>query len=192
MSPRKRSKKPLSSKVTARFPELARKRGERELIRRFLVVCEDGKSAVNYFLALRSFLRLSPQSLVIKGSEDHTQPIQVVTRAVELMVGAAAETSATEPFDQVWCVIDGDFGSKINNARVKATAKGVRLAVSTKCFEYWVLLHFEEYDKASLDCGSLVSTLRAKHIPDYAKGSCDFQKIVESVREAARRAKKLR
>ena len=55
--------------------------------------------------------------------------------------------STTEQFDEVWCAIDGDFGDKISNAR--ATANGVKLAISTMWFEYGVLLHFVENDRAS-------------------------------------------
>jgi RloB-like protein len=90
-------------------------------------------------------------------------------------------------------VIDGDYGSKINNARNKANAKGIELAISTKCFEYWVLLHFEENDTSTLDCDALVHTLRSKrHVSEYEKGKCDFRDIVGRVRIACARAEKLR
>ena len=114
---------------------LKRLSGVRDLQKRFLIVCEDGKSAPNYFEALKKHLDLSATSIQVAGSAGHTQPIQVVARAVELMDQAADAESGTEPFDEVWCVIDGDYGSKINNARAKGESEGVGLAISTKCFE---------------------------------------------------------
>ena len=92
----------------------------------------------------------------------------------------------------MWCVIDGDYGDKINNARAKARANRVQLAISTMCFEYWVLLHFEESDTSTMDCDALVRSLKSKHLPQYEKGTCDFHDIVKCVRDACKRAETLR
>ena len=121
---------------------------------------------------MKDHFKLSAASIEIAGSEGHTQPIQVVERAIEIAASAAERDSGTVPFEQVWCAIDGDYGHKIANARSKAKANRIQLAISTMCFEYWVLLHFEEYDKSTIDCDALVSTLRKKHLPQYAKGTC--------------------
>ena len=192
MSKGKQQKKPLSKATVALLEQLKRLSGVRDLPKRFLIVCEDGKSAPNYFQALKKHFKLSATSIQVVGSAGHTQPIQVVARAVALKDNAADPESGTEPFDEVWCVIDGDYGAKINNARGKATAKGVELAISTKCFEYWVLLHFEESATPTIDCDTVVSSLRKKHLPKYQKGSCDFRTIVEHVLDAGKRAEKLR
>jgi hypothetical protein len=192
MSRRGNSGKLLSKATVALLEQLRRRRGERDLEKRFLIVCEDGKSAPNYFEALKEHFKLSATSIEIAGSEGHTQPVQVVARAVEIKKRAASPNSGTVPFDQVWCAIDGDYGQKIANARSKALANGIRLAISTKCFEYWILLHFEENDKATIDCDALVSTLRKKHLSQYTKGKCDFSSTVKHVRDACTRAEKLR
>jgi RloB-like protein len=192
MSKSKGEKKPLSKKTLALLDQLKRKRGIRELGKRFLIVCEDGKSAPNYFEALKKHYNLSAMSVRVVGSGGSTQPIQVVTRAVELKKNAEEAESGTVPFSQVWCVIDGDYGDKIVNARAKATANSVKLAISTKCFEYWLLLHYEENDSSTLDCDALVSSLRDKHVPGYEKGTCEFHDMVTRVEDAVARAEKLR
>jgi len=192
MSKGRNQKKPLSKKSLYLIRDLQRRLGVRELEKRFLIVCEDTKSAVNYFNALKAHFRLSATSVKVAHSDGHTQPTQVVEKAVELKFLATGPNSGTEPFDQVWCVIDGDYGDKISNARNKADSQGVELAISTMCFEYWVLLHFEENDKATLDCDALVRKLKRKPIPDYQKGSCDFRDVVKNVRDACKRAEKLR
>ena len=84
------------------------------------------------------------------------------------------------------------YGTKINNARAKAKAKGLELAISTKCFEYWVLLHFERSATPTADCDKVVSSLRKKHLPQYEKGTCEFHEIVKRVHDARNRAEKLR
>lgn len=192
MSGRGRARKPQSKAVAALIAQLKRRRGERSLQKRFLIVCEDDKSAPNYFNALKKHFNLSAASVKVAGSDGHTQPIQVVERAVEIKKSAARPNSGTVPFEQVWCVLDGDYGNKIVNARSKAKAHGVDLAISTMCFEYWVLLHFEENDKATIDCDAIVSSLKKKHVPQYTKGKCDFSAIVVHVRDASARAEKLR
>ncbi len=192
MSKGKKLKRPLSKATVALLEQLQRRRGLRDLPKRFLIVCEDDKSAPNYFEALKKHFSLSAASIQVAGSGGNSQPIQVVARAVELKERAADPDSGTEPFDQVWCVIDGDYGEKINNARAKAKANAVELAISTKCFEYWVLLHFEENDTSTLDCDALVHSLRKKHLPQYEKGTCDFREIVKRVRDASKRAEKRR
>jgi len=192
MSKGKKHKKPLSKTTMALLEQIKRRSGQRDLPNRFLIVCEDHKSAPNYFEALKKHFNLSATSIQVVGSGGRTQPLQVVTRAVELKENAADEESGTEPFDEVWCVIDGDFGDKINNARAKAKAKGVELAISTKCFEYWVLLHFEESATPTTNCDAVVTSLRKKHLPKYEKGSCDFRAIVKQVHVARERAEKLR
>jgi hypothetical protein len=186
MSNRGKPKKPLS-KIAALHEQLRRRHGERDLEKRFLIVCEDDRSAPNYFEALKKHFKLSAASIEVAGSKGHTQPIQVVERAI-----AAEPDSGTVPFEQVWCVIDGDFGHKIANAQSKAMANEVQLAISTMCFESWVLLHFEEYDKSTTDCDTLVVTLQKRHLLQYTKGKCDFRPIVLHVRDACTRAEKLR
>ena len=123
-----------SPRTRSLINELKRRRGERELAKRFLIVCEDHKSAPNYFKALKKHFSLSATSVEVAGSGGNSQPSQVVNRAVETQAFAAKRDSGTVPFDQVWCVIDGDYGSKIHNARAKARSNGVELAISTMCF----------------------------------------------------------
>lgn len=185
-------KKPLSKATSALNEQLRRKHGTRDLAKRFLIVCEDSKSAPNYFKALKKHFNLTAASIQVADSGAHTQPNQVVGRAIE-MKNAASDDDGTEPFDHVWCVIDGDFGKeKISRARLIAKANDIKLAISTQCFEFWVLLHFEECDTSHLKCDAVVRELRKRHLPKYAKGTCDFGEIVKSVPMACERAKRLR
>lgn len=191
MTKAKKPKRPLSKSTTALLDQLKRRRGVRDLAKRFLIVCEDEKSAPNYFRALKKEFNLTAASVEVVGSGGNSQPIQIVKRAIEVQK-AAAKAESTEPFEQVWCVLDGDYGNEINNARASAEENKIRLAISTKCFEYWVLLHFEQSAVPSVNCRAIVSSLRKKHVPDYEKGSCDFQKIVQYVHDASKRAESLR
>lgn len=103
MSKRKNPKKPISKKTQSLLKDLQRKRGVRELAKRFLIVCEDDKSAPNYFHALKKSFNLTATSIVVVGSGGHSQPSQVVKRAIARKANAAKAGGGTEPFDQVWC-----------------------------------------------------------------------------------------
>lgn len=192
MSKGNKTKKPISKKTTSLIEQLRRRSGVRDLPERFLIVCEDDKSAPNYFEAMKKHFNLSATSIKVAGSGGNSQPIQVVERAIELKQRADKPESGTEPFAHVWCVIDGDYGSKINNARAKAKANDVKLAISTQCFEYWVLLHFEESAAPTEHCEAVIRILKKNHILKYEKGKCDFRDIVKNVHEACKRAEKLR
>jgi hypothetical protein len=182
-------RKQISKATEALLQSLQRRRGELDLAKRFLIVCEDRKSALNYFKALKKQFSLSATSVEVTHSDNRTQPIQVVEHAINF--AKVVEDNGGDPFEEVWCVIDGDFGNKIASARKKAKANKVQLAISTMCFEYWVLLHFEENDKMAKNCKDHVKLLK-KHLPKYDKGKCDFVPIVTKVRDACKRAEKLR
>ncbi len=132
----KRVKKPQAKKTLTLLQRMQRRRGIRELEKRFLIVCED-EIRPELFQLLHTCRKTLATKVVVCGSGGNTQPVQVVKCACERKAAAEKEDSGTEPFDQVWCVIDGDYGTEINNARSKARAQGVELAISTKCFEYW-------------------------------------------------------
>ncbi len=157
-----------------------------------MIVCEDQKSAPNYFNALKKHLNLSATSIRVVGGRGRSAPIQIVDRAVKLKNEAESKDSGTLPFDYVFCVIDGDYGAKIKDARGNADRNQIQLAISTKCFEYWILLHFEENNKPTLNCAETVGFLKNGHIRDYEKGSCDFRDVVTRVGDACERAEKFR
>ena len=193
MSRPQKPTKPQSKKVSHLLDQLRRKRETRETAKRFLIVCEDDKSAPNYFEALKKFLNLSATSIKVVPSGGRSQPIQVVTKAIETKKLSMSPESGTEPFERVWCVIDGDYGQKVKDARVVAEKSGgINLAVSTMCFEYWVLLHGKVIGTPTANCDETIKMVKEKYLPNYTKGSFNFDEVIPLFREAAERAKKLR
>ncbi len=70
----KKQKKPLSKKTVTLLQQLKRTQGIRELAKRFLIVCEDTKSAPSYFEFLKKHFSLSAASIEIAGSGGKSQP----------------------------------------------------------------------------------------------------------------------
>lgn len=192
MSKRGSRKKPISKKTASLLDQLARSQGRRDLNKRFLVVCEDVVSAPAYFKALKGFKKWTATFVKEVGSDGHTQPRQVVERAIELCERAKRPDAGTEPFGEIWCVLDGDYGSKIAEARSLASTHGIELAITTQCFEYWLLLHFVQSAKPVIKCSEHIAQLKESHVPDYDKGKCDYLQFVTNVDQACKWAEELR
>ena len=191
MSKGKGRSKIVPPKLLALQSQLRRDRGERNIEKRILIVCEDEKSAPNYFYALKKYLNLSAASIEVAGSGGNTQPMQVVKKAADLRGRSFRDDSGTMPFNSVWALVDGDYGKKVGVARIEAKKNGVNLVVTTQCFEYWVVLHYEDYQSPDNKCDDVVRYLK-KHDSMYSKGACNFKDIVSKYTIASNRAKTLR
>jgi len=162
------------------------RKSTREISKRILIVCEDQKSSPNYFRALVKEYRLSAAQVEVV-SADRSSPLSVVTEA-KARQDSARQSEGTLEFDEVWCVIDGDYGKQIPPARTIAANAQINLAVSTQCFEFWLLLHFADKAAGHPSCEGHIRDLK-KFVNDYQKGSFNFSEIVKNVGVAAKRAK---
>jgi RloB-like protein len=117
----------------------------------FLIVTEGEVTEPVYFELLRCELDLLVVRIkVLPG--DATDPRSVVLTAERLAKEQQRKArkgllGISEPskFDHVWAVVDTDVAvrNKIwNDVQQLATARKVKLAHSTPCFEFWLLLHF--------------------------------------------------
>ena len=178
-----------SKKIQHVAEQLKRKRGTRDARPRFLICFEDGKSAPRYFDALRKHRGFTRESFVVDFDSSGTDPASVVQRANELKSRLSREdTFSEDDGDQVWCVVDIDQHSTMKDAQKLAQSAAIELAISNPCFEYWVLLHFEESAHLVADCAELIRRYLRKHIADYNKGRTDFSAIVDQADVAAERA----
>ncbi|MFJ3790150.1 RloB family protein [Kitasatospora sp. NPDC090091] len=110
----------------------------REQERRFLVYCEGEVTEKIYLRGLVRDLRDKPISLKIGNS--HGEPWSLVSSAV------AHAARADELFDEVWCVLDVEAPQQapsLDRALRLARANDVKCALSSPCFEVWLLLHFD-------------------------------------------------
>ncbi|MDY6785829.1 MAG: RloB family protein [Cyanobacteriota bacterium] len=119
---------------------------QRNLARRFLIVCEGTATEPNYFYGLskstdrkKFFIKIVPAGRVT---------LSLVKEAVKLK-------EEDEEYDEVWCVFDRDFKAESKNqqnfnaAITLAQKEGIKLAISNDAFELWYLLHFEYYSSAT-------------------------------------------
>ncbi len=116
-------------------------RGEntREVKPRFLMICEDGKSAPAYF----NDFRLTSATVVPVGTGFNTISL------VEEAISYRDRHGFTGKRDITWVVMDRDSFPKDNydNAFRKAKANGIEVCFSNECIEVWFLMHFTESSK---------------------------------------------
>ena len=127
-----------------RAASLKRRRHVREPERRFHIYCEGTKTEPAYFKALRSqFSRVQLEVIPVGGD-----PMQVASKAIEHRRRSRRDRqSSFEETDQVWAVFDRDRHTTHAAALDACRRAGVHVASSDPCFELWLALHFEPYDK---------------------------------------------
>lgn len=129
----------------------------------FLIVTEGTVTEPVYFELLLDGLELSRVSVrVVPG--DHSDPRHVIRTADRIALeqqkkAAKKQLGIGEPedFDHVWAVIDTDVAVRTgiwNEVVQLAVARKVKLAHSTPCFEFWLLLHFGMTTRGDLPDGT--------------------------------------
>lgn len=167
---------------------------------RTLIVAEGEKTEPNYFLEVRQLLRLPAASVVIHPSADGTDSLKVVNYAERIFSeGDSHKKIAPRAFDAVYAVFDRDDHQYYSQALKRAESLNGKLRNDNKqliefkaipsvpCFEFWLLLHFEEIDHP-IDRFEVYERLK-HHLPDYEKGSLStFANTRAGLSEACKRA----
>lgn len=147
----------------------------RDPVTLILIVCGGEVIEPAYFHGLRRHLR------------DPATKSTVTVRPEDPKRVAAFAARQRADYDQIWCVLDVDEFDYSEAIRIARTSK-IDLAVSNPCFEYWLLLHFENCDGALTGFRAVEKRLK-KHLPTYDKSALRFADYIEGVEEAVRRAK---
>ena len=142
----------------------------------FLIVTEGQVTEPVYFELLRKDLQLPAVRIRVEPGHAPDPRHVIETAAAEVMNhGRRArkkQLGNAEPlrFDQVWAVVDTDVAvwqGFWNEVVSLAAARKVRLAHSTPCFEFWLLLHIQGFTTRS----DLVNGDVAKSAVKHALGS---------------------
>ncbi|WP_433869665.1 RloB family protein [Saccharopolyspora sp. CA-218241] len=121
-----------------------------------------------------------PESARVTGQCTAVDPATLVRKAVKI------RELHSRDYDEVWCVVDVD-SFDLAPALAAARKAGVQVAVSNVCFEYWLLLHFEDSGEAFRDGSEVIRRLR-RHVAHYDKTTLDFADFAPGVAAAVQRA----
>jgi hypothetical protein len=158
-----------------------RRRSVRSSLPVLLIVCSGESTEQAYLDGLRSSVR--NKVVQVKLDSKPRAPLQVVDYAIK------RRRQSLEEVDELWCVFDVDH-YEIDGAVRLAAEQNVELAISTPCFELWLLLHLEDCATHLADYKAVARRLK-KHLPKYDKRRLDFGDYVTGVADAIRRAEKL-
>jgi hypothetical protein len=174
----------------ARSSDLKRKPASRDPKTRFTIFCEGKNTEPDYLAAIK---RLHRDSIIdIEIIPNAGVPYTQAQRAIEaatLRGFFKKQKESYERNDQLWVVFDRDEHPRYDEAVALCAAKKINVARSNPCFELWLILHYQDYDKPG-DRHQLQSHLQTIDTQYDAKGrklaACDS--VLANLETAERRA----
>lgn len=106
------------------------------------IFCEGEKTEPFYINGyIQTFVNPERKTVVTIEKTRKNTPVQLVEVAIQ-----AKESRVSLPNDEFWVVYDRESIAKYSDtlhakARQRATSKGIKVALSNVCFEYWLLIH---------------------------------------------------
>ncbi len=152
----------------------------RDLVQRFLIVCEGVKTEKLYFEAFK--VPKDVRSIQVVGTGRNT--VSVVQEAIKLKNG--------QDYDQVWCVFDVEeyAPEAVHQAIRLAKKNGIHVACSNQAFELWYLLHFSYFNTAT-DRPQYYKKLSESLRFPYEKNICIYKDLIERQAFALANARRL-
>lgn len=157
----------------------------------FLIVTEGEVTEPVYFDLLVADLQLSAVRVRVQPG-DASDPRHVIRTAereakAQVRKHRSGQLANDEPakFDQVWAVIDTDVAVRSgiwNDVKQLADARKVKLAHSTPCFEFWLLLHLVYTTRADLvDGDSAKRAFKEELGQDYSTNKAIAKEAISSI-----------
>lgn len=174
-----------------RFKNLRRRVEIKPPNRKIVIYSEGEKTEYDYFNAMKRFF---PSVLVdievIKGAG---VPFTIAKNAAQAAKSARRQDrhQSYAKRDEFWAVFDRDEHPKVPEAISHCRDAGVKVAFSEPCFELWLILHFQDYDKPDHrhDVQRYLETLCDKY-DRVKRKTTDCDKLMERVIEAEGRAER--
>jgi hypothetical protein len=158
-----------------------------------LVFCEGARTEPGYFTA---FMRTCRDALILvetiaPAGVPYTLAQSAAQRARELCLSRRSRKplNSFEESDEVWAVFDRDEHPRHADAIRLCEDVGVKMGRSNPCFELWLILHIESFDRPD-DRGGVqrhLRGLRSEYDPSQGK-ACNCTDLVARVEEAEVRA----
>ena len=167
--------------------KLNRRQPTRNPIQKIVIACEGSKTEPGYFESIRRELRLRTLQIIVLRHQGRTDPRSIIERVIEERKEMKSNQAWTEG-DSAWAVFDGDehieqSPDKWRSAIDLATKQKIKLAITNPCFEFWYLIHFQDYF-AQITRDRVINLL-GKHIPNYDKSMCLYPKPLKPLTEQA-------
>ena len=153
------------------------------------------KTEIEYFEAIR---RICSSTLIAVETHGGVGvPYTIAEKAVErakalgLAPRSRRKKDSYEERDQVWAIFDRDEHPRFKEAVMKCEEQNVGVGRSNPCFELWLILHEQDYDRAE-DRHAMqkaLAKLRQEYDPDGSK-TPDCDDLVKRVEAAEQRGER--
>ena len=175
-----------------RNQRLARRPAVREPKARFYIVTEGKNTEPQYFRMIEARYRHSLIKIEIEPAVG--DPSAIARRCLEIAKdkGLASRRKRRDSFeanDEVWAIFDRDEHPHYEGAVAQCRDAKVQVARSNPCFELWLILHYQDFDRAC-DRGEVQAALE-KLCSDYERNgakSIDPRALVDLIETAETRA----
>lgn len=160
-----------------------------------LVVTEGEKTEPVYLGELRERLHLAATRVEISQA-DGTDPGSIVAYAMterDRRRRGARRGEGVE-YEAVWVVFDSEqrLGTvELTNALTTAANEGISVAMSSPCFEYWLILHFE-YTTAYMCSYDETKKRLKQHVKGYDKSAPPTDELMPLLEDAMLHAARCR
>ena len=175
---------------------IGRRKPKRKPKVRFTLFCEGKKTEPQYFRALKIYYNDALVS--IQFGEQGRPPITLSEKALKFVKSAGSargrggRRNLFEEHDQVWVVFDRDEHERFEEALSLCEANDIGVARSNPCFEVWLILHMEDYDRPDEPhhVKNAFDRLHSKHGQGLARDAM-FEKLMARIEDAEVRGQKL-
>ena len=173
-----------------RLKSLRRRESVRSAKTKFFIYTEGKNTEPDYFRALEETLNGAIVELEVIGPAG--VPLTLVGSAVEKLRSlrkTRRDVQSFEKNDQVWAVFDRDEHPGVADAIQRCVSTGVGMAFSDPCFEVWLILHKNTFDKCC-DRHEVQKHLE-KCCPEYDRNSrktANCRELIKSLDQAEQRA----
>jgi hypothetical protein len=161
---------------------LARKHDSRST-KLFVIATEGEKTEKQYFGLFEN--RQIKLEVLATGTDGHSAPQHVIER-----LNIFKEKYDVGSDDMLWLVIDVDSWHRLSSVCGEAKEKGYYLAVSNRCFEVWLCLHFENLNPEDKTCDHFKKRLRTI-LGSYNGSNLDLSCYKPNIQNAINRARDL-
>ncbi|MBC7552822.1 MAG: RloB domain-containing protein [Taibaiella sp.] len=155
--------------------------------RKGLILCEGGTEE-RYFKAMTEHLQLKGQLIDVTTEiykpKDHSP--RGLIREAKKRINKIKELEQPA-HDFVWLVFDKDdhpgIAGTFNEAAAYNGTPELKIAFTSACFEFYILLHFERTTKPFRNCAETIKHLK-RHLPDYEKSANLYKELYRYRRTA--------
>jgi hypothetical protein len=166
-----------------------RKSGIRRVLPIIVIVCDDTRTAVAYFVALKH--KVKDRKII----NVYPAPFSGAAARDVLALAKKKTPEDVEPEDHIFILIDVDTNPDVGQLKSEAASGGVIALFSQPCFEVWTLAHLQDTGEYFLNCNSVLARIKTKWKDAFGtsfgtKAQADYEKLVDIRREAVIRCKR--